>query len=81
MVARWCCVGNAFFDATRYGRNYLGYDIVYNLVNGNPVIYPLLVVLLFLIYIAGYYFFYYEITKRHHINVEPDKHERECTRV
>lgn len=57
------------------------YDIVYNLVNGNPVIYPLLVVLLFLIYIAGYYFFYYEITKRHHINVESDKHERECTRV
>ena len=31
------------------------YDILYNLVNGNPVLYPMLVILLFLIYIAAFY--------------------------
>ena len=31
------------------------YDILYKLVNGNPVLYPMMVVLLFLIYIAAFY--------------------------
>ncbi|MBR2967408.1 MAG: YwaF family protein [Clostridia bacterium] len=31
------------------------YDIFYNLVGGNPVLYPLIVVLLFFIYIAAFY--------------------------
>ena len=30
------------------------YDIIYNLVGGNPVIYPISVVVLFLIYIAAF---------------------------
>ena len=40
------------------------YDILYNLVNGNQVIYPLLVVSLFLIYIGLFYFVYYLITQK-----------------
>lgn len=40
------------------------YDIVFNLVNGHPILYPLLVVGLFVIYITGYYYIYYEIGKR-----------------
>lgn len=39
------------------------YDIVYNLVNGNPVLYPLLVVGLFVLYIAAFYYIYYGIKK------------------
>ena len=39
------------------------YDIVFNLVNGHAVLYPLMVVLLFVIYIIGYYAVYYEINK------------------
>ena len=35
------------------------YDIVYNLVNGHPVLYPMSVILLFLIYIAGFYTVFY----------------------
>ena len=35
------------------------YDIVYTLVNGNPVLYPLSVVLLFVIYITVFYYVYY----------------------
>ena len=31
------------------------YDIAYNLVGGSPVLYPLLVVALFLVYIAAFY--------------------------
>ena len=34
------------------------YDIVYNLVGGNAVIYPILVVLLFIIYIIAFHFVY-----------------------
>ena len=40
------------------------YDIVYNLVNGNKVLYPLLVVLLFLLYITVFYLVYFLIEKR-----------------
>ena len=39
------------------------YDIFYNLVNGNKVLYPLIVVLLFVIYIVAFYNIYYAIKK------------------
>ena len=35
------------------------YDILYNLVNGHKVLYPVLVVLLFILYICIYYGVYY----------------------
>lgn len=40
------------------------YDILYNLVGGHPVLYPLCVVALFLVYIATYYGIYYLCTKK-----------------
>ena len=40
------------------------YDIVYNLVNGHPVLYPLMVVGLFVVYIAIYYHLYYMIGRQ-----------------
>ncbi len=40
------------------------YDILYNLVGGNPVLYPMMVILLFLIYIAAFYGVYMLIAKR-----------------
>lgn len=39
------------------------YDILFNLVGGNKVLYPLSVVGLFLVYITGYYMVYFAITK------------------
>ncbi len=40
------------------------YDIVFNMVNGNAVLYPLLVVALFLVYIALFYYTYFFIDKK-----------------
>lgn len=40
------------------------YDIIYNLVNGSKVLYPLIVVLLFILYIAAFYGIYYLITRK-----------------
>ena len=40
------------------------YDIVYNLVNGNPVLYPIIVILLFLVYIAAFYGVYMLLSKK-----------------
>ena len=40
------------------------YDIIYNIVGGNQILYPLLVVLLFYIYIVAFYGVYYLIRKR-----------------
>ena len=40
------------------------YDIFYNMVNGNPVVYPIIVVLLFYVYIALFYYIYYLATKK-----------------
>lgn len=39
------------------------YDIFYNLVNGNRILYPLIVVLLFLLYISAFYGVYFLIAK------------------
>ena len=40
------------------------YDIFFNLVQGHPVIYPLLVVLLFFVYIVAFYSVYYLASKK-----------------
>ena len=40
------------------------YDLVYNLVGGHPVLYPLCVVVMFLIYISAFYGVFYMCTRR-----------------
>ena len=40
------------------------YDILYNLVGGHPVLYPVSVVALFLVYIAVFYYVFYAITAK-----------------
>ncbi|MBQ9071404.1 MAG: YwaF family protein [Clostridia bacterium] len=40
------------------------YDIIYNLVGGNAVLYPLIVVALFIIYISAFYYVYYLIKEK-----------------
>lgn len=40
------------------------YSIFYNLVNGNPVLYPIIVVLLFIIYIIAFVYIYNLINKK-----------------
>lgn len=45
------------------------YDIVYNLVGGNQIAYPLGVVGLFFVYILGYYGVYYLITHKKKVTV------------
>ena len=66
------------FCATAYGANvWLDYNymflmnhdgtpyvILYNLLGGHPVLYPLSVVALFLIYIVGYYGIYHLCTRK-----------------
>ena len=39
------------------------YDILFNMVKGNPVLYPLGVVVLFVLYISAFYYGYYAILK------------------
>ena len=40
------------------------YDIFYNLVNGNKVLYPLIVVLLFILYISVFYLIFLSVRKK-----------------
>ncbi|MBR2930960.1 MAG: YwaF family protein [Clostridia bacterium] len=40
------------------------YDIFYNLVGGNPVLYPMTVILLFLLYIAAFYGVYHLVKRK-----------------
>ncbi len=40
------------------------YDIFYNLVNGSPVFYPMIVVLLFFVYIILYYYVFMKIVNK-----------------
>lgn len=49
------------------------YDIVYNLVGGNQILYPLSVVALFVIYIVAYYFVFYAVTKRSKPTANPEE--------
>ena len=44
------------------------YDILFNLVNGHPVLYPLCVVGLFFVYLAGFYHVHFFATRKHHAN-------------
>ena len=45
------------------------YEILFNLVGGHPIFYPVGVVVLFLVYIVGYYGVYYVITHRKKVKV------------
>ena len=47
------------------------YDILYNLVGGHPVLYPLSVVVLFFVYMAAFYHIHYFVGKKHHAEVAP----------
>ena len=40
------------------------YDIIYNLLNGNKVLYPMTVLLLFILYICAFYFVIYLIRRK-----------------
>ncbi|MBO5212542.1 MAG: YwaF family protein [Clostridia bacterium] len=40
------------------------YDIFYNLVNGNKIVYPVIVISLFLVYITAFYYIYFLIQKK-----------------
>jgi uncharacterized membrane protein YwaF len=40
------------------------YDIIYNMVNGSKILYPLIVVILFLIYITVFYYIFYIIKNK-----------------
>jgi hypothetical protein len=60
------------------------YDIFYNLVGGSPVFYPMVVVLLFVLYICAFWGVYTFVKKKAaerklHANVE--KTEEESARV
>ena len=57
------------------------YDIIYNLVNGSKVFYPLLVVLLFVVYIVAFYFIYYIINKSKNTAVTEFKEEKTSVNV
>ena len=54
------------------GKNYMflmrgdgtPYDIFYNLVGGNAILYPIIVVGLFLLYISAFYYVYYLIQRK-----------------
>ena len=48
------------------------YDILYNLVGGNPVLYPMMVVLLFIVYITAFYAIYHAIRKRRKKTIAPE---------
>lgn len=53
------------------------YDLVFNFVNGNEILYPLCVVGLFVIYIALYYQIYYTVTKKKSQKVLPEEIKEE----
>lgn len=42
------------------------YDLVFNMVGGSPVLYPIMVVLLFVLYVSLFYYVFYLIRKRKH---------------
>lgn len=46
------------------------YDIFYNLVNGNAILYPIIVVVLFLLYISVFYLVYFIIKKASNKQIE-----------
>lgn len=50
------------------------YDILFNMLGGNPILYPLGVVGLFIVYIIGFYCIFYKVKKR-----IPDTHSEKST--
>lgn len=62
----------AYIANISFGTNYMflmqgdgtPYDIFYNLVNGNKVFYPLIVVVLFLLYILAFYYIFFLIKNK-----------------
>ena len=52
------------------------YDFFYNLVNGNQVLYPLIVVLLFIIYISLFYYAYFLAVRSRESKNSTDKKEK-----
>lgn len=52
------------------------YDILYNLVGGSPIFYPIGVIALFIAYISAYYLIFYLVQKRHTIteNIPSELH-------
>lgn len=51
------------------------YDIVFNLVNGNPILYPLSVVLLFVLYITAFYGVWFAATKKKAVKASTETKE------
>ncbi len=69
ILLSFCSVAYVVNHLTSYNYMFLmqgdgtPYDILYNLVGGNPVLYPLIVVALFLLYISAYYLIYFWVRK------------------
>ena len=61
LIANWIIDYNYMFLRRGDGTPY---DIFFNLVNGNPVLYPMVVIGLFLVYIAVFYLVYMMIQKK-----------------
>ncbi|MDY6391450.1 MAG: hypothetical protein SPL80_01260, partial [Bacilli bacterium] len=73
----WCCLTMAVFCLLAYiadvtiPYNYMflmrgdgtPYDILYHLLDGNPILYPVLVVVLFFVYIGAFYGIYRLVLK------------------
>lgn len=51
------------------------YSIFYNMVGGSPVLYPIIVVGLFIIYVTGYYHVYHAIKGKNNTNVSTQAKE------
>lgn len=72
ILSGFCILAYAANVTLPFGLNYMflmrgdgtPYDILYNLLGGNPVLYPLTVVLLFFVYILLFYYIYSVCRKR-----------------
>ena len=53
------------------------YDIIFNIVGGHPVFYPVTVVLLFFVYITAFYFIYFFADRKKREQVQLPSHEKE----
>ena len=49
------------------------YDLIFNAVGGSPVLYPITVVLLFILYISAFYGVYFLINKKSSAKLQTDK--------
>ena len=53
------------------------YSIFYNMVGGSPILYPIVVIGIFILYLAGFYFVYYLIQKKKNKKQEAQAIEQE----